>query len=191
MKSLTKAIGFTFVLLAVLVSGCASTTTEPTPVPPTFTASPVPSTNTPEPTATSTSVPPSPIPTEPPGPTPSGEFEFFDVTLELTDKNTAYVSFGYQLENDMDLDGAMIMAQAITQGATCDSGKFAVFSKPYFVKEFVLGMVEEADSTFMNLQEAGKCSFKGFTLKVLDASSTPSNPLYEEDFEIPFELEKE
>ena len=191
MKSVIKSISFTIVVLAVLVSGCASATPEPTPIPATLTPSPIPPTATPEPTKTHTPIPPSPTATENPEPTPSGVFEFFDVSLEKTDKNTAYILFGYQLESDMELDGAMIMAQAITQGATCDSGSFTLFSKPYFPTEFVSGLVEEPDSTFMGLREAGKCNFTGFTLMVLGPNDTPSNPLYQEDFEIPFELEKE
>ena len=187
MKNLTKAISFTFVLLAVLVNGCASATPEPTPVPSTFTASPIPPANTPEPTATSTLVP---TPTEPPGPTPSGKFEFFDVSLEQAGKDMVLVSFGYQLEQDLDLDGVMIMASATKQGATCDSGSFKLFSKSYMVSEPVSGLVEGDESAAISMTEAGKCNFKGFTLMVFRVEGSSPVRLYEQNFEIPFELEK-
>ena len=190
MKNLIKSICFTFVLLTVLVSGCAPPPPAPTPVPPTFTASPIPPTNTPEPTATSTLVPPSPTPTEPPGPTPSGKFEFFDVNLEQAGKDMVLVSFGYQLEQDLDLDGVMIMASAAKQGTICDSGSFKLFSKSYMVSEPVSELIEGDESAAISMTEAGKCNFKGFTLMVFRVEGSSPVRLYEQDFEIPFELEK-
>ena len=65
MKNPIRSIFLIFVLLTVLLSGCAPA---PPPIPPTFTPSPIPPTFTPEPTATNTPVPPSPTPTATPLP---------------------------------------------------------------------------------------------------------------------------
>ena len=142
------------------------------------------------PTATSTPVPPSPTPTETPGPTPSGKFEFFDVALNQAGKDTVLVSFGYQLEQGLDVNGLMIMAQASTKGATCDSGHFSLFSKPYTVNQAVSGIVKGADSASISMTEPGKCSFQGFTLMVFRVQGSSPVTLFSQDFEIPFELEK-
>jgi ABC-type transport system substrate-binding protein len=53
-KKSIKSVFLIFIVLTVLLSGCASTST---PVPPTYTPSPIPPTLTPEPTATATAIP--------------------------------------------------------------------------------------------------------------------------------------
>lgn len=64
MKKSVQSVFFAFVVLTVLLSGCAPASTPvPTFIPPTFTPSPVPPTLTPEPTATATTIPsPTPLP---------------------------------------------------------------------------------------------------------------------------------
>jgi len=64
MKKLVQSVLLVFVLLMVLLSGCAPASTPvPTAVPSTFTPSPIPPTFTPEPTATATATPsPTPLP---------------------------------------------------------------------------------------------------------------------------------
>ncbi len=187
MKKSIGSISLAFVLLTVLLSGCAAA---PTPVQPTFTPSPIPPTFTPEPTATRTSVPLSPTPTELPIPTPSGKFEFLNVALDQAGKDTVHVSFGYQLKQGLDLNGLLIMAQASSKGASCNSGRFTLFSKPYAVNEAVSGIVKGADAASISMTEPGKCSFKGFTLMVFHVQGSTPVTLYKQDFEIPFELEK-
>lgn len=60
MKKSIQSVFIAFVVLTVLLSGCAPA---PTPIPPTFTPSPIPSTSTPESTATATAIPsPTPLP---------------------------------------------------------------------------------------------------------------------------------
>ncbi len=184
MKNSIGSIFLLFVLLTVLaMSGCAPA---PTPEP---TSTPVPPTFTPEPTATSTLIPPSPTPTELPGPTPSGKFEFFDVSIEQESKDTVRVSFGYQLEQGVDLNGLKIMAQATTKGAECNTNKFSVFSKPYDVAE-VVSIVEGDNAVSISMKESGKCSFKGFSLAVFRVEGTSAVFLYQQEIEMPFELEK-
>ena len=187
MKKSIGSILLAIVLLTVLLSGCASA---PTSVQPTFTPLPIPPTFTPQPTATRTPVPPSPTPTEPSGPTPSGKFEFFDVALDQAGKDTVRISFGYQLQRGLDLNGLLIMAQASTKGASCNSGRFSVFSKPYVVTGTASGMAKGADAASISMTEAGKCSFKGFTLMVFRVQGSAAVTLYKQDFEIPFDLEK-
>lgn len=178
MRNLAALIG-----LAFIVASCASPAT-PTP------AIISTSTSAPAATVTPTSVPPSPTPTELPGPTPSGAFGFFDVALEQASADTVGVSFGYQLEQGLDLNGVQIMAQAMTKGASCNSGRFTVFSKPHAVSGIAVGMVKGADAVTMSMQEPAKCSFKGFTLMVFRVQGSAPITLYKQDFEIPFELEK-
>ena len=64
MKKSIGSVLFAFVVLTVLLSGCApASTPAPTSVPSTFTPSPIPPTFTPEPTATATLIPsPTPLP---------------------------------------------------------------------------------------------------------------------------------
>ena len=142
------------------------------------------------PTATSTPVPPSPTPTEPPGPTPSGVFGFFDVALEQASADTVQVSFGYQLQQGLDLNGVQIMAQTITKGANCNSRRFTVFSRPHAVNGVAVGIVRGADAVAMSMQDPAKCSFKGFTLMVFRVQGSAPVTLFKQDFEMPFELEK-
>jgi ABC-type transport system substrate-binding protein len=64
MKKSIQSVFLAFVVLTVLLSGCApASTPASTSVPPTFTPSPIPPTFTPEPTATATAIPsPTPLP---------------------------------------------------------------------------------------------------------------------------------
>lgn len=82
------------------------------------------------------------------------------------------------------------MAQAITKGASCDSGRFTVFSRPHAVNGVAVGIVKGADSVAMSMQDPAKCSFKGFTLMVFRVQGSAPVTLYKQDFEMPFELEK-
>lgn len=142
------------------------------------------------PTATSTPVPPSATPTPPPGPTASGIYEFFDVSIEQAGADTVRVSFGYQLEQGLDLNGVQIMAQAITKGATCNSGSFTVFSSPHAVNGEAVGIVKGADAVAISMEKPAKCTFKGFTLMVFRVKGSAPDVLYQQDFAMPFDLEK-
>jgi len=178
-----------FVFLMVLASGCAPA---PTPVPPTFTPSPIPPTFTPEPTATYTPVPPSPTSTETPGPTPSGKFEFFDVTLDQESKDTVNISFGYQLEKGLDPSGLQIMPQLAIQGTSvnCNTMSFSTMAGPYILKGDISGIVKGADAATLSMIKPAKCSFTGFALMVVRPKGSSFETLYQQIFEIPFDLEK-
>jgi hypothetical protein len=126
----------------------------------------------------------------PAGPTPSGKFEFFDVALAQTGKDTVLVTFGYQLEQGLDPNGVMIMAQASTNGAKCNTNHFNLFSKPYVVNQAVSGIVKGADAASISMTDTGKCSFKGFTLMVFRVKGNAPDVLYQQEFEMPFDLEK-
>jgi hypothetical protein len=148
-----------------------------------------PATLTAAPTATRTPVPPTPTATEPPGPTPSGKYEFFEVSTDQVSEDQVNVSFGYQMEDGLDLDGVQIMAQFNNQGASCNVNQFTIFSSPYAVTQ-PAGLVAGDMAVVMSMQDSGKCSFAGFKLMAFRVENQKPAVLYQQEFEIPFTLEK-
>jgi hypothetical protein len=137
-------------------------------------------------------VPTSQTDTEPSETTFSGKFEFYDVTLDQASKDTVNISFGYQIEQGLDTSGLQIMAQPQKKDVSCSIKEFTTNSKPYIFKGDVPDLVKSDNNiTTMSMATPAKCRFKGFTLIVFRLEG--SNPVlfYEQDFEIPFDLEKQ
>ena len=162
MRKSIQSIFPAFILLPVLAIGCAFA---------------------------SSLVQPSQTDTAPSETTLSGKFEFFDVTLDQESKDTVNISFGYQIETSLDTSGLQIMAQPQKKDVNCSIKDFTTNSKPY-VFEDVPDLVKSGNVTTMSMRTPAKCRFKGFTLIVFRLEG--SNPVifYEQDFPIPFDLEK-
>ncbi len=162
MRKSIQSIFPVFILLPVLAIGCAFA---------------------------SSLVQPSQTDTESSDTTFSGKFEFFDVTLDQESKDTVNISFGYQIEKDLDTSGLQIMAQPQKKDVSCSIKDFTTDSKPY-VLEDVPDLIKSDNVTTMSMATPAKCRFTGFTLIVFRLEG--SNPVifYEQDFEIPFDLEK-
>lgn len=100
MRSKIKSICFTFVFLAVLLSGCASPTPAPTPIPPTHTP-------TLEPTATSTPTPTkTPIPPTPTVAPPEILLKYLD-NVSITSTDDFSSSTGWDLWAGKISDGVL------------------------------------------------------------------------------------
>lgn len=163
MKKSIQSMILVFIVLSVMVIGCA--------IPPSH-------------------VPLSPTNAEPPEPTLNGKFKFFDVNLDQASKDSVNITFGYQVDKSMDTSDLQIMAQPLKNDVSCNIQDFTTNSKPYILKEDVPDPVESDHVTSMSMATPAKCEFKGFTLVVFRLNG--SNPVifYEQDFEIPFDLEK-
>lgn len=135
-------------------------------------------------------VPPSPTDTEPSETILSDKFEFFDVILDQASKDTVNITFGYQIENGLDTSGLQIMAQPQKKDVSCNIKEFTTNSMPYILKGDVPDLAKSDHVTNLSMATPAKCEFKGFTLIVFHLEG--SNPVifYEQDFEIPFDLEK-
>jgi hypothetical protein len=165
MKKSIQPMFLVFILLPVLVIGC---------------------------TLAPSLVPPSPTDTKPSKTTLSGKFEFFDVTLDQASKDTVNISFGYQIEKGLDTSGLQIMAQPQKKDSivSCSIKDFTTNSKPYILKGDVPDLVKRDNVTILSMATPAKCRFKGFALIVFRLEGGNPVMLYEQDFEIPFDLEK-
>jgi len=136
-------------------------------------------------------VPPNPSDTQPSKTTLSGKFEFFDVTLDQVSKDTVNISFGYKIEKGLDTSGLQIMAQPQKKDVSCSIKDFTTNSKPYILKGDVTGLIKSDNITAMSMATPAKCRFNGFTLIVFRLEGSNPVMFYEQDFEIPFDLEKQ
>ncbi|HYE67009.1 MAG TPA: hypothetical protein VEA58_00270 [Anaerovoracaceae bacterium] len=164
MKKSIQPLFLVFILLPILVIGCV---------------------------ITPSLVPPSPIGTEPSETTLGGKFEFFDVILDQASKDTVNITFGYQIERGLDTSGLQIMAQPQKKDVSCSIKDFTTNSKPYILKGDVPDLVKSDNVTTLSMATPAKCEFKGFTLIVFRFEGENPVIFYEQDFEIPFELEKQ
>ncbi len=164
MRKSIKSIFPVFILLPVLAIGCAFA---------------------------SSLVQPSQRNTQPSEPTFSDKFEFSDVTLlDQESKDTINISFGYQIEKDLATSGLQIMAQPQRKDVSCSINDFTTNSKPY-VLEDAPDLVKSDNVTTMSMTTPAKCRFNGFTLMVFRLEGSNPVILYEQDFDIPFDLEKQ
>lgn len=135
-------------------------------------------------------VPPNPTNAEPPEPTLNGKFEFFDVSLDQPSKDTVTITFGYQIEKGADTSGLQIMAQPLKKGVSCSIKDFTTNSKPYILKGDVPDPAKSDNVTNLSMATPAKCRFTGFTLVVFRLEGSNPVVFYQQDFEIPFDLEK-
>lgn len=119
----------------------------------------------------------------------SGKFEFFDVILNQESNDKVNITFSYRVERGVDTSGLQIMAQPLKKDVNCSIKSFTTNSKPY-VFEDIPDLVKSDNVTSLSMTTPAKCEFKGFTLIVFRLEG--SNPVlfYEQNFKIPFGLEK-
>jgi hypothetical protein len=164
MKKSIQSIFLVFILLPVLAIGCAFG---------------------------SSLVPPSPTDIlEPSETTLSGKFEFFDVTLDQASKDTINISFGYQIDKNLDTSGLQTMAIPQRKEVSCSIKDFTTNSKPYILKGDVSNPVKSGNTT-LSMETPAKCIFKGLTLIVFRLENSNPVVFYEQDFKITFTLEKQ
>jgi len=135
-------------------------------------------------------VSPSPTDTESSETKLNGKFEFFDIILDQPSKDTVTITFGYQIEKGADTSRLQVMAQPMKKGVSCSIKDFTTNSKPYILKGDVPDSVKNDNVTNLTMATPARCEFKGFTLVVFRLEASNPVVFYEQDFEIPFDLEK-
>jgi hypothetical protein len=118
-----------------------------------------------------------------------GKFEFFDVILDQPSKDTINISFGYQIDKNIDTSELQIMAIPQRKDVSCSIKDFATNSKPYFLKGDVSNPVKSGNTT-LSMETPAKCIFNGFTLIVFRLENSNPVVFFEQDVTINFTLEK-
>jgi hypothetical protein len=120
----------------------------------------------------------------------NGKFEFFDVILDQASKDTINISFGYQIDKNVDTSDLQIMAIPQRNEVNCSIKDFTTNSKPYILKGDVSNPANSGN-TNLNMETPAKCTFKGLTLIVFRLENSNPVVFYEQDFKITFTLEKQ
>ncbi|MFN2119608.1 MAG: hypothetical protein ACK2T0_04405 [Anaerolineales bacterium] len=119
-----------------------------------------------------------------PSPTPSGQYEFFDVGVDQVSADEVDVSFGFQLEQDVQLGEVQLGAWPVG----CDDLLFSLSLVPVIPFSYS-GWVKGDDVVQLSLDGPGRCESEAIQLMVYRPDQ-PGN-LYQQTFDIPFTLAKQ
>jgi hypothetical protein len=135
------------------------------------------------PSTGATAVAPAAPETLAPSPTPSGKYGFFDVAVNQVAADEVDVSFGFQLEQDVQLGEVQLGAWPVG----CDDLLYSLSLVPDIPFSYS-GWVKGDDVVQLSLDGPGTCASTAIQLMVY-VPDQPGN-LYQQTFDIPFTLEK-